>query len=395
MRRRLQAHKLRDKLTDLPIAVVGKVIDLLNRNCVDIIVDTIRAAEDRFSREVGLGLFDTFAKGIAAGGGDEDKARDQNIVHANMRRVFDRGCHIHILGIGHTGKDETKGERGSNARRADVDLQVQLTGDLVKVATVIKGNDQPEGLLTSFRLEPFDFGLDEDNDLFQTFIVSPEIVGATERPRQKTSDKQKRALEALIEVTLAQGREPPAELGLPRDVKAVSAQAWMEELLRANVLDQKAKNPSARFGELRTSLAARYMIGTRDDLVWLARPPSPYARPARASGATASNSGSERIAPITLEERDALKRRGFSDDELFDLSARPQYARDILADQNRTPDTERFRVVGEVMKNTPCLVCGGSNNGVKLIKDTRQGGKPMPLHPRCAPDWYENKDPPL
>ena len=255
-KRRLLAYKLRDGLIDCPIAVVGGMIDLLNKNCVDEIVDTIRAAEDRFACEVGLAIFDTFAKGIAAGGGDEDKARDQNAVHANMRR-------------------ETKGERGSNARRADVDLQVQITGDLVKVAKVIKGNDQPEGVLTSFRLEPFDFGPDEDGEPFQTFIVSPETVDATEKPRQKTTDRQKLALRALAEATLARGREPPVGLQLPPDIKAVTAQDWLDELLRANVLDPE-KNLRGRFGELRTGLAARNLIGTRDDFVWLPRPPSPY-----------------------------------------------------------------------------------------------------------------------
>ena len=175
VRRRLVAHKQRDGLKGLPIAVAGEVIDLLNRNCVNVILATIHAAEQRFGCEVGLAIFDTYSKGIAAGGGDEDKAKDQNLVQANLRRVFDRGCHIHIAGIGHTGKDESKGERGSNARLADVDVQVQIAGDLIKTATIKKANDQPEGLLTSFKLEPFDFGLDEDGDPFRTFIVSPEI----------------------------------------------------------------------------------------------------------------------------------------------------------------------------------------------------------------------------
>ena len=39
--------------------------------------------------EVVLAIFDIYAKGIAAGGGDEDKAKDQNIVQANLRRLFE------------------------------------------------------------------------------------------------------------------------------------------------------------------------------------------------------------------------------------------------------------------------------------------------------------------
>jgi hypothetical protein len=143
VRRRLIAHKQRDNHGALPIAVTGRIINLLDRKCVDTILATILEAEQHFGCKVGLAIFDTYSKGIAAGGGDEDKAKDQNIVQANLRQIFDRGHHIHIAGVGHTGKDESKGERGSNARLADVDLQVQISGDAIKTATVTKANDQP------------------------------------------------------------------------------------------------------------------------------------------------------------------------------------------------------------------------------------------------------------
>jgi hypothetical protein len=268
-KRRLTAYKARDRLDGLPIAVAGQVIDLLNRTCVDIILDTIREAEQRFACEVGLAILDTYAKGIAAGGGDEDKAKDQNIVQANLRRLFDRGCHIHIAGVGHTGKDESRGERGSNARLADVDLQVQISGDLIKTAKVMKANDQAEGVLTSFKLEPYDFGLDEDGDPLRTFVVNPAIcVGEHGASRQKPTDRQVLALRVLANVTISQGRDPPPDYQLPFGTKVVARDAWREELVRNNVLDPKATNPSTRFKELQDGLAARCLIGTRDDVVW-------------------------------------------------------------------------------------------------------------------------------
>jgi hypothetical protein len=272
VRRRLIAHKRRDDLRDLPIAVAGGVIDLLNRNCVDTILATIWEAEQRFACEVGLAIFDTYSKGIAAGGGDEDKAKDQNVVQANLRRLFDRGRHIHIAGIGHTGKDETKGERGSNARKADVDVQVQITGDAIKTATVVKANDQAEGVLTGFRLEPFDFGMDEDDEPVRTFILSPEIlVGDRTQRARGPSDRQVLALRALAKVVLSEGRDPPAAYRLPAGIKVVGAEAWKEELFHCNALDRSSGNPWARFKELRDALAARNLIGCRDDLVWPVR----------------------------------------------------------------------------------------------------------------------------
>jgi hypothetical protein len=267
--RRLIAYRRRDHLGSLPIAVCNKIIDLLDRNCVDTILATILNAEQRFACRVGLAIIDTYAKGIAAGGGDEDKARDQNIVQANLRRIFDRGCHIHIAGVGHTGKDESRGERGSNARLADVDVQNQISGTEIKTVTVTKANDQPLGPLTSFKLEPFNFGDDEDGEPLRTFILSPDILTAEKRRRTKTTDRQDLALRALAEVTLSQGRKPPSEYQLPHSVKVVSAEAWREELFRANVIERDGKNPRARLKELRDGLAARFLIGSRDDVVWL------------------------------------------------------------------------------------------------------------------------------
>jgi hypothetical protein len=270
VKRRFIAYRLRDKLPNLPIAVAGQVIDLMDRNCATSIVAAIQRAEQHFGCEVGLAVIDTYPKGIAAGGGDENQARDQNIVLANLRRVLDK-LPIHIAGIGHPGKDESKGERGSNARLADVDVQVQISGDAIRTVTVKKANDQPEGALTSFRLEPFEFCVDEDGDPFLTFILSDEVFDTSGTAQQNLSNKQKLALEALTEVTLSYGQDAPAEYQLPQGVKVVSAEQWKTELFRQNILDQDARNPRARYSELRNSLRAKFLIGVRDNWVWLAQ----------------------------------------------------------------------------------------------------------------------------
>jgi hypothetical protein len=118
VRRRLVAHRLRDNLRpNLPIAVAGQIINLMHESCIEAIVGALRAAEDRFGCEVGLGIFDTYAKGIAAGGGDENLARDQNIALANLRRVIDR-IGIHIATIGHRqGRDQGRARLERPPRR--------------------------------------------------------------------------------------------------------------------------------------------------------------------------------------------------------------------------------------------------------------------------------------
>ena len=124
-----------------------------------------------------------------------------------------------------------------------------------------------------------------------------------------------------------------------------------------------------------------------EDFIWLAG----ATEAAPTAGKT--NGGSEPVAPITLDERDALKVRGFSNEAVLGMT--PQHARAILADESRNRDTERFRVVGEVTRSATCVKCG-EPGGVRLIRDTRSpGSKPMPLHLRCAGDWFDNEDAPL
>jgi hypothetical protein len=109
-------------------------------------------------------IFDTFAKLIAFGGGDEDKAKDQGAVFANIQLIKNE-IDAHIALIGHTGKDEKRGSRGSNAILGDVDLMINITGDGIKTAKITKANDGPEGLLFSFKSEVHELGIDEDGDV--------------------------------------------------------------------------------------------------------------------------------------------------------------------------------------------------------------------------------------
>jgi hypothetical protein len=198
VRRRLRAHMQRagwpteDGTGDWPaVVVVPGTVDLFNPGDVPKIVATIQNA-NQFCAHVGLIIFDTFAKLVAAGGGDEDKARDQGRVFANIQRIKDAlsyggGPPPHIALVGHTGKDETRGSRGSNAILGDADLMVMISGTDVRTATVTKANDAPEGHLFSFKSEIHSFGLDEDGDPITVNIVSSDPI---EEPKVSTAESR-------------------------------------------------------------------------------------------------------------------------------------------------------------------------------------------------------------
>jgi hypothetical protein len=173
VRRRLQAHGIRQNLKGLPIAVVSSTIDLTKPNAFKKVIDTIREAKACLGVDIGLVIIDTFAKLIASAGGDENSAKDQGLVFANVQRVKN-GTKTHVALIGHTGKDEARGARGSNAILGDVDLMVTISGDLIRTATVTKANDAPEGPLFSFKSEVHEFERDEDGDPITVNVVSSE-----------------------------------------------------------------------------------------------------------------------------------------------------------------------------------------------------------------------------
>jgi len=111
---------------------------------------------------------------------------------------------------------------------------------------------------------------------------------------------------------------------------------------------------------------------------------------ARTAGKTNSAGDGGMPAFITAAMKEELKRRGFSNDDIFAMT--PQRAHDILADPNCTAATERYRVVGDAPAQTACLICNRTD-GVKLIKDPRRGGQAKPLHLlQCAGKWFESDD---
>lgn len=181
VKRRLMAHAQRLGITNLhslPITVCASTIDLMDSRSVSDVLATIVSAEKLSGFDTGLIVFDTFAKLVAAGGGDEDKAKDQGKVFANIQRVKDglakTSNRAHVALVGHTGKDETRGSRGSNAILGDADIMVTISGDVIRTATVIKANDRAEGPLFSFTSCVHEFGIDEDGDPITVNIVSEE-----------------------------------------------------------------------------------------------------------------------------------------------------------------------------------------------------------------------------
>lgn len=228
--RRLMAHCLRMELSpddrdQMPVMICPGMVDLTAADCVPHVMQSIKELGQEYGVDPGLLIFDTFAKLIAAGGGDEDKAKDQGKVFANVQRIKD-ACHgPHVALVGHTGKDETRGSRGSNAFLGDVDVMVTIGGGEIKTATVVKANDMAEGPLFSFKSIVHEFGLDEDGDPITVNIVEAADAPAPASRSAKLSANQQTFFRILHDagdagLTLEEWNSEAKAVGLGANRKA-------------------------------------------------------------------------------------------------------------------------------------------------------------------------------
>jgi hypothetical protein len=129
---------------NLGFAYVSGEINLLDRDAVARFADEIEAEQP-----VAI-FFDTWARMLAAGGGDEDKAKDVSRAVANCGYLQSR-LKCAVLPLHHAGWEGSR-ERGSSALRAaaDTTLFVKKADDLITV-TAMKQRDVPEDLCLTLR----------------------------------------------------------------------------------------------------------------------------------------------------------------------------------------------------------------------------------------------------
>jgi len=238
VQKRIWAECERERFGAVPIAVASGMLNVLDPCSVETIVGTILRAEDDMGAEVGLMILDTFGKAIAAGGGDENSARDQNVAWGHLRVVHEamaRWHGIHIAAIGHTGKDESRGARGSNAADGDNDVSLQIKNEThTKSVAIYKANELPTGPLMQFRMEPQASGqVDDDDDPIDIWIVAPDQLGpAAETKKENKTLRRFRA--AFDEVAQSAGQHITPRAGM-NPVLAVKVDDLRPEFYRLYV----------------------------------------------------------------------------------------------------------------------------------------------------------------
>ena len=153
---RVQAYRMQNDVPPGALKVLAAVPSLLNRQQVTELAQQVKAAG------IKLLVYDTLARGTA--GADENSAKDMGVAIAHCRLLHDATGAMVVL-IHHSGKDPTKGARGSNAVLGAVDVEIEVSReDTNRTATITKMKDGEDGQKFGFRLAVVQLGLDEEGD---------------------------------------------------------------------------------------------------------------------------------------------------------------------------------------------------------------------------------------
>lgn len=195
------AHQHGLRLTDLDVPVIATTPDLRDRNQIDRIIGKVKEAGAE------LLVIDTLA--AASGDADENAKKDMGPVMQNCLRIHaDTGCMV--LLVHHSGKDLSRGGRGSTTIKAalDLELEVSRNGDS-RAVRVSKNRLGAEGETFGFRLVPVLLGTDADGAEITSCVVEAADV-PTKVPKQKPMRANQQAVyDAALELMALDGSGAP------------------------------------------------------------------------------------------------------------------------------------------------------------------------------------------
>lgn len=225
LRRRRDALMQRYGLPDdLPVHFVKAQMNL--RSSLDDLHALIAVINERGIKPAVV-FVDTLARAYA--GGEENSSAEMMQFVSVMAALQDAlDCTVCV--VHHTGKDESRGMRGSSALLAAVDAELELTrisdDDATEPVCTVKSTKQKDGmdgLTWSFRLDLMHVSpLDPDAT---SLVVHPLNETHEPKKRKRASGNQKVLLDALKMAITEQGK-PVGLDQIPANQRVVSVDVW-------------------------------------------------------------------------------------------------------------------------------------------------------------------------
>lgn len=256
----------------IPLAIITRGVDLLQPVDVDALLAQLRAIAAEIGLPLALVVFDTLSRSMP--GGDENSAQDLTRVIATIDAIRDE-LEAATVVVHHSGKDTARGARGHSSLCAAADTVVAV---VERIATVEKIRDGVAGERFAFDLQVVELGVDSDGDPVTTCIVH-QLSEAPPGRRQPdaVSGVARIGLQALQEVIGAEGKPMPETSTIPRNVSAVTIDAWRTRFRLRYGTDQEGEDRGGdavkkAFRRAREQLAQGNLIGMSDPYVWVNGP---------------------------------------------------------------------------------------------------------------------------
>lgn len=218
-------------------------------------------------RKPSLIVVDTLAR--VMGNGDENTAKDmgqfvRSIDH--LRAVT--GAHVMV--VHHSGKDASKGARGSGSLRAAADTEIELTrNDGVIMAEARKQRDMACDAVFAYQLKTVFLGVDDDGDNVTSAVVQTSAPVAR---KVKLTGTDKIALQALDDCIRDRGEQLTSE-NYPRNRRCVSLERWREYCDRHSLSSGEGESSRrTAFHKVKNRLQEKEVIRIIDGWLWRVAP---------------------------------------------------------------------------------------------------------------------------
>ncbi len=209
-------------------------------------------------------VVDTLAR--AMGAGDENTAKDMGQFVASVT-ALQRQTGAHVLVIHHSGKDASKGARGSGSLRAATDTEIELARNgAAIVATAKKQRDMLSGNEFAYRLVSVTLGQDQDGEPITCATI--ERVDAPPPQAKQPTGQAQIALQAFGDALAAHGEAKRGSI-FPTGRQCVSLDRWRAFCDGASLSsgDSESANRKA-FHDAKRKLQESGVICIADGFAW-------------------------------------------------------------------------------------------------------------------------------
>ncbi|MER2606043.1 MAG: AAA family ATPase [Siculibacillus sp.] len=256
--------------TRAPFALVPSSVNLFDDDTgADILIADVKAHAAALDVPLRLVVLDTLSRMI--GSGDEDKARDINVVVQRAEKI-QRETGALVLIVHHSGKDRDRGMRGSNALLGAADAVIEISRHEesgICEGKIVKVKDGSADVPLKYTLRQSVLGQDEDGEDITSCVVEPtDASPGVTRGKPNLTNAEKIALEALDEALIEQGVVQPI-ISVPSGGRAVKVEVWRGHAYRKRI--SETDNQEARkkaFQNVRMGLQAKKVIGIEGDWAW-------------------------------------------------------------------------------------------------------------------------------